>query len=135
MAGPVIFTVSSIAVKLLLLTVCSALAIIIHRLYLHPLARLPGPKLAAISNVWYAYHARNGRMLSLGKTLHNTYGPVVRVGHNEIWLDSKEAFSKIYSQEPVYVFSLNRILTNLQVRHKHTRNQTSTVSSSHGSTT
>ncbi|EME79872.1 uncharacterized protein MYCFIDRAFT_166309, partial [Pseudocercospora fijiensis CIRAD86] len=36
-------------------------------------------------------------MMSLGRTLHATYGPVVRVGPNEVWLNSKEAFSKIYS--------------------------------------
>ena len=72
--------------------------ITLYRLFFHPLARLPGPKLAAISNIWYAYQARNGRMLHVGKTLHRTYGPVVRVGPGELWFSSKEAFSKIYSE-------------------------------------
>ncbi len=26
-----------------------------YNVYLHPIAKYPGPKLAAISNVWYAY--------------------------------------------------------------------------------
>jgi hypothetical protein len=70
----------------------------LYRLLLHPLARLPGPKAAALSNVWLAWHARNGRVRELGKTLHQKYGPVVRVGPNEVWFDSKDAFKIIYSE-------------------------------------
>ncbi|CRK29863.1 hypothetical protein BN1723_014292 [Verticillium longisporum] len=76
--------------------VLAACAIIFYRLALHPLARVPGPKLAAISNVWHALHVRDGRMFALGKTLHKKYGPVVRVGPNEVWFDSKDAFKSIY---------------------------------------
>lgn len=75
-----------------------ALIVIAYRLVLHPLARVPGPKIAALSNIWYAYHARNGRMLELGKTLHRRYGPMVRVGPNEVWFDSVDAFKHIYSE-------------------------------------
>lgn len=76
----------------------TVLAVVVaYRLVLHPLARIPGPRLAAISNVWQAHHARHGRMLQLGKTLHQKYGPTVRVGPNEVWFDSSEAFKSIYS--------------------------------------
>ncbi|KAK3317082.1 cytochrome P450 76C2 [Apodospora peruviana] len=78
-------------------TVLFLVAIIIYRLFLHPLARVPGPRLASVSNIWHAYYARNGCMLELGKTLHRTYGPVVRVGPNEVWFNSKDAFKEIYS--------------------------------------
>lgn len=74
------------------------LTIIVYRLTLHPLSAIPGPKLAAVSNIWHAYHARNGRMVELGRTLHRRYGPVVRVGPHEVWFDSKEAFQAIYSE-------------------------------------
>lgn len=70
----------------------------LYRLYLHPLSRIPGPRLAAVSSAWYAYHVRNGHMLYLGKTLHKQYGPVVRVSPNEVWLASREAFKIIYSK-------------------------------------
>lgn len=73
-------------------------SVALYRLCLHPLARVPGPRLAALSNIWYARHVRDGRMLHLGKTLHARYGPVVRVGPNEVWFDSKEAFKTIYSE-------------------------------------
>ncbi|KAL5093405.1 hypothetical protein Trisim1_011209 [Trichoderma cf. simile WF8] len=75
----------------------SILTIVFYRLFLHPLSRIPGPRLAAVSNIWHAYHARNGRMFELGRTLHQKYGEVVRVGPNELWFNSPDAFDKIYS--------------------------------------
>lgn len=75
-------------------------SIIVYRLYFHPLARVPGPRFAAVSSFWHAYHARNGRMAHLGKTLHYQYGSAVRVGPNEVWFNSKEAFQAIYSVLP-----------------------------------
>ncbi|KAG8357758.1 hypothetical protein FVEN_g4262 [Fusarium venenatum] len=65
-------------------------------------AHVPGPRLAAISSSWHAYNARNGRMAYLGKTLHRKYGPVVRVGPNEVWFNTKEAFHAIYSNGSGY---------------------------------
>ncbi|KAF9877152.1 cytochrome P450 [Colletotrichum karsti] len=80
----------------------------------HPLAGVPGPKSAAISSVWYAYHARNGRMLQLGKTLHKKYGPMVRVAPNEVWFDSVDAFKHIYRAGSGYEKSEFYLSTALQ---------------------
>ena len=33
-----------------------AVARCIYLLYLHPLSKYPGPKIAAIINIWYAYY-------------------------------------------------------------------------------
>jgi len=79
------------------LVLLAMLSISIYRLSFHPLARIPGPRLAAISNIWQARHVRDGRARELGKTLHKRYGPVVRVGPNEVWFNSQEAFKEIYS--------------------------------------
>ncbi|KAK4442341.1 cytochrome P450 [Podospora aff. communis PSN243] len=73
------------------------LIIALYRLTLHPLARVPGPKVAALSNAWLALRVRDGRMLELGKEIHKRYGPVVRVGPNEVWCDSMEAFAAVYT--------------------------------------
>jgi hypothetical protein len=80
------------------LTILPLITIILYRLHFHPLSKVPGPRFAAISNLWHAYHVRNGHMLELGKTLHKRYGPMVRVGPNEVWFNSKEAFKRIYSE-------------------------------------
>jgi hypothetical protein len=76
--------------------ICYLSGVVLYRLFLHPLARVPGPKAAALSNVWYARHVRDGRMLQLAKGMHRDYGPAVRVGPNEVWFDSKEAFRIVY---------------------------------------
>ncbi|KAI9172614.1 Cytochrome P450 monooxygenase sdnT [Paramyrothecium foliicola] len=77
--------------------VLSLMTVAAYRLFFHPLARVPGPRLAAISNVWYAVQVRNGRTAKLGRMLHRQYGPVVRVGPNELWFDSMEACKVIYN--------------------------------------
>ena len=80
-----------------IITLSLVIGILSYRILAHPLAALPGPKLAALSNIWLAYHVRNGRSVSIGRHLHQKYGSVVRVGPNEVWFDSKEAFRSIYS--------------------------------------
>lgn len=86
-----ILITSFVAIAILLLAVAA------YRLLLHPLSQVPGPKYAGVSNIWLAYQVRNGRTVELGKELHRRYGEMVRVGPNEVWFSSKEAFDIIYS--------------------------------------
>ncbi|KAF4982210.1 hypothetical protein FZEAL_2094 [Fusarium zealandicum] len=95
--GPMCYLFAQVFLKTIFSLLVLLVSIVVYRLYLHPLARVPGPRLAAVSSFWHAYQARNGRMAYLGKTLHRRYGPVVRVGPNEVWFDTKEAFQAIYS--------------------------------------
>jgi hypothetical protein len=90
--------VADISLAGFLLGTALILSAAIYRLFLHPLSRIPGPRPAAVTNGWLAYHVRNGRMLQLGKTLHAKYGPAVRVGPNEVWFNTKDAFRLIYSK-------------------------------------
>jgi len=78
------------------LLVLLPVGVVIYRLTLHPLTRVPGPRLAAMSNIWYAWQVREGRLLTMTKALHRRYGPAVRIGPNEVWFDSQEAFRAIY---------------------------------------
>ncbi|KAL0943282.1 cytochrome P450 [Colletotrichum truncatum] len=98
----------------LLIAVAGVIVVAVYRLVFHPLARVPGPRLAAVSNAWYAYQVRNGRMLELGKTLHKRYGSMVRVGPNEVWFDSVDAFKQIYRPGSGYEKSDFYLSTALQ---------------------
>lgn len=84
------------ALLLLVALLVGLLVSCLHMLLGHPLAGIPGPRLAAVSRLWYALQVRNGRLLQLATTLHRTYGPAVRVAPNEVWLSSPEAFGVIY---------------------------------------
>lgn len=130
-----LFTLLSLAVQMLAfffsLGLLSLLTVAIYRLTLHPLAQVPGPRAAAISNIWQACYVRDGRARELGKTLHKNYGPVVRVGPNEVWFNCGEAFKRIYSmrlpcRRPLSLLSPQANIA--QVLGAATRNPTSTVS-------
>ena len=70
------------------------LGLAIYRLFLHPLASVPGPKLAALS-LWYEFYydcIHAGKMSSKVSEMHAHYGPVVRISPNHVHIDDP-AFS------------------------------------------
>ncbi|RDW81377.1 cytochrome P450 [Aspergillus mulundensis] len=74
----------------------SLLARTLYRLYIHPLARVPGPKLAAATSLWLAYHTYIGDECSTLFALHKKYGPVLRIAPNDIDIASGDAIEPIY---------------------------------------
>ncbi|KAI1199438.1 cytochrome P450 [Nemania serpens] len=71
----------------------------IYLLYFHPLAKFPGPRLAAVSNIWYAYHWLSGRYpFAIEKALEQ-YGDIVRVAPNELVVFTPKAFTDVYSPQ------------------------------------
>jgi hypothetical protein len=86
-----------------------------YRLTLHPLAKYPGPKLAA-ATYWYEYHydvSKGGRFIWKIMELHKHYGerecragwsiradarigPVVRINPNELHFNDPEIYDEIY---------------------------------------
>jgi hypothetical protein len=94
-----------------------ALARVLYRLTLHPLAKIPGPKLAAATQLYqtyYGYHGGRSDFYQQVERLHKQYGivlffgvkafinwlcqpgPVVRITPDEISLSDPDAYDKIY---------------------------------------
>jgi hypothetical protein len=71
------------------------IAVVIYRLYFHPLARFPGPILARLTPIPCVIALLRGRMPMWVKHCHDQYGPVVRVSPNELSFDEELAW-KVY---------------------------------------
>ncbi|CAI6092807.1 unnamed protein product [Clonostachys chloroleuca] len=72
---------------------------LIRNLYFHPLSKFPGPKIAAVSNLWYAYVMHRGVAPIEMSNLHKRYGPVIRVAPDELSFSSAVAFKEIYGHQ------------------------------------
>jgi hypothetical protein len=71
----------------------------IRNLYFHPLSKFPGPKIAAVSHLWYAYVMHRGVAPIEMSKLHKRYGPVVRVAPDELSFSSAAAVKEIYGYQ------------------------------------
>ncbi|KAI9806985.1 MAG: hypothetical protein M1833_002643 [Piccolia ochrophora] len=71
----------------------------IYRLYLSPLAKFPGPRLAA-ATFWYEFYydviQRGKYTWHLGK-LHEKYGPIVRINPFELHVNDPEFYEEVYA--------------------------------------
>lgn len=93
------------------------IGLVFYRLYLHPLAKFPGPKLNAISSIPSIYSLLRGRLALDNKQLHDIYGSVVRVSPNELSFNAAQAWEDIYGfkaggrknmhKDPIHVGSVD----------------------------
>ncbi|KAK1676524.1 cytochrome P450 [Colletotrichum godetiae] len=58
--------------------------IIVYRVFFHPLRKYPGPILYAASRLPQLSHFSLGSSHSMGVHLHKKYGPIVRIGPNQL---------------------------------------------------
>lgn len=68
----------------------------IYRLYIHPLSVIPGPRIAACTSLWLAYHTYVGDESSAVFDLHKKYGRVLRVAPNDVDIDDGDAVEPVY---------------------------------------
>ncbi|KAI9925860.1 hypothetical protein MW887_005666 [Aspergillus wentii] len=70
-----------------------------YRLYFHPLAKFPGPKLAAISGWYEFYHdiIHRGQFIWKVDQLHRTYGPIIRITPSEIHIQDPSFYDDLYA--------------------------------------
>ncbi|KAI1174479.1 trichodiene oxygenase [Nemania sp. FL0916] len=72
--------------------------LVFYRLFLHPLARFPGPRLAAVSRWYEAYYdvVRGGQYTKKIAKLHQTYGPIIRISPHELHVADASFFETLY---------------------------------------
>ena len=87
-----------VAISLLLL----ALLFTIHRLFLSPLSKLPGPSITAVTQICLMYHEFRGDRTIWVDSLHTRYGPIVRLSPTEASFNSQEALRDIYGAGSAY---------------------------------
>ncbi|KAF4336116.1 isotrichodermin C-15 hydroxylase (cytochrome P-450 monooxygenase CYP65A1) [Fusarium beomiforme] len=80
-----------------LLSASWIIGLVIYRLHFHPLAKFPGPKLAACSEFWYLRTWASGCYVHHMRDLHRKYGDVVRTASNELSFRSPTALKDIYN--------------------------------------
>ncbi|KAL2126994.1 hypothetical protein VTI74DRAFT_11498 [Chaetomium olivicolor] len=72
----------------------------IYRLYMSPIARFPGPKLAALTN-WYEFYydvVRQGEFTWHIQKLHKKYGPIIRITPTELHIDDPDYYDVLYTR-------------------------------------
>ena len=106
---------------------CLLSAYAFHALYLHRLAHIPGPRLAALTSLYQVYYMfpwssggskRAGRRweeTDVHRELHARYGPVVRYGPNLVLVNLPHALPQVYhrrADKTPYYDAMARSLSN-----------------------
>ena len=74
----------------------AVLAFILQRVYFHPLSKIPGPKLAALTSLYYTFHEFRGDRHFFIDKLHRKYGAIVRIGPSYVSCSDPAAVKEIY---------------------------------------
>ncbi|KLO15623.1 high nitrogen upregulated cytochrome P450 monooxygenase 2 [Schizopora paradoxa] len=97
---------------------------------MHPLYRYPGPLVARLSKFWMMHITAGSKMNEYIKSLHDRYGPYVRIGPNEISCVDMDAMQDIFGPSgmpkgPIWDARGNpdkaRMLVALRDFHEHSR--------------
>ncbi|KAF7943865.1 uncharacterized protein EAE97_005935 [Botrytis byssoidea] len=76
-----------------------------QRLYLHPLSKIPGPRLAAATS-WYEFYynaIRDGIYTRSFEKMHTDYNSsVVRIAPNHVHVNDPEFYSKMFNNRTIY---------------------------------
>ncbi|RFU34841.1 hypothetical protein B7463_g1459, partial [Scytalidium lignicola] len=91
----IILTCLGIIISLIL---CAVVYNIIYNVYFHPLAKYPGPKLAAATRLWYCFYCLRGELPFVLAEEHRRYGEVIRIAPDELSYTNPDGWNDIYGQ-------------------------------------
>jgi cytochrome P450 len=74
--------------------------LVVYRRYFHPLAKYPGPFWHSVSTLPAAFSLLRGRFPFDNKLHHEKYGPIFRLGPNELTFSSAQSMQDIYGFRP-----------------------------------
>ncbi|KAH1466204.1 hypothetical protein KXX16_001666 [Aspergillus fumigatus] len=80
-------------------------SVVIYNYFFHPLARVPGPWTGAIFPFWTMSSLYRRTLNPDLAELHKRYGPIVRVGPNQLSFATVEAQKMIYNAKPTHTGS------------------------------
>lgn len=86
------------AVAVLSISAVYVLGLVIHRLFFSPIAKFPGPKLAAVTSLYELYYdvIKKGKYLFEIEKMHDKYGPIVRINPYELSIRDPEFYDELY---------------------------------------
>ncbi|KAI0450753.1 cytochrome P450 [Xylaria acuta] len=80
----------------LILAIAVYVSQFVYNLKFHPLSKYPGPKIAAVSNIWWAFNSISGRYPWVIEETLRRYGDVIRIAPNELVFLTPQAAKDIY---------------------------------------
>ncbi|KAL2051590.1 hypothetical protein ABVK25_008252 [Lepraria finkii] len=95
------FNALRLAASLAALAILYPIGLSIYRLTFDPLAKFPGPKIAAVTS-WYEFYYDwwcEGQYIFEIEKMHKIYGPIVRVNPEELSIHDPAAYNEIYVTE------------------------------------
>lgn len=82
-----------------LVGIFSLVLFVLHRAFLGPLRNVPGPALCKFTSLWSYYHSYIGDECTQIDSHHKQYGPIVRIGPNEVSISDGAALAPVYSDK------------------------------------
>jgi hypothetical protein len=80
---------------------CYIFCVGVYRLYFSRISHIPGPRLAALTYFYQFYYdvfPHQGQFLFECGRMHEKYGPVIRIGPDEVQINDMSFYNEIYTQ-------------------------------------
>ncbi|KUI62040.1 Trichodiene oxygenase [Cytospora mali] len=100
MSSPILLSFgASVVLWPLTALACYVAGLLMYRFLMSPLASIPGPKLAGLTSWYECYYdvIRPAQYVFKIKELHAQYGPVVRIGPNDVSISGPDFIDTIYA--------------------------------------